>query len=111
VPSAEDKAWLVVDYKPTGDGSLESGPEASDCMLPFAAFTVSDGTGTYPVVDKHSSMVEFDNDQRLVFEVPAELTTATLRLATQGFTCRFAGDDYPYTATGEATVAMTLPQD
>ena len=109
VPSADDKAWLVVVYEPTGDGSLES--EASGCVLPFAAFTVSDRTGTYPVVDKHSSMVEFDSDQRLVFEVPADLTTATLRIATQGFTCGFAGDDYPYAATGEATVAMTLPQD
>lgn len=111
MPSAKDKAWLVVDYKPTGDGSLESSPDASGCVVPFAGFTVSDGKGTYPVVDKQSSMEEFDSDQRLVFEVPADLTKATLRIAPQGFSCAFAGDDYPYTVTTEATVEMTLPQD
>jgi hypothetical protein len=111
VPADKKKAWLVVTYEPTGEGALEYEPSAIGCMVPFAAFTLDDGTTTYPVVDKHSTMKEFSSEQRLVFEVPASLTRATLKLATPGFSCASGGMDYPVTATGEATVDMTLPQD
>jgi hypothetical protein len=43
--------------------------------------------------------------------VPADLTSAKLKLATPGFSCASGGTDYPFTASGEATVDMTLPQD
>jgi hypothetical protein len=112
VPSAKDKAWLVVNYEPTGEGSLDLNPDAAACVLPFAAFSLADKAGTkYPVVDKHSSMEEFASEKVLVFEVPADLTDAALTLTTPGFNCTNGGTPYPYTASGQATVAMTLPAD
>ncbi len=112
VPAADDKAWLVVTYEPTGDGSLDLSPDAAACVVPFAAFSLADGTGgKYPVIDKHSSMEEFESEKVLVFEVPADLTDATLTVAPQGFNCSNGGTPYPYTASGSATVTMTLPED
>lgn len=111
VPADDEHAWLVVDYEPTGEGSLESNPDAIGCVLPFAAFVLNDGKADHPVVDKYSTMEEFDSERRLVFEVPADLTDARLTLKPQGFSCASGGMDYAYTASGEATVAMTLPKD
>lgn len=112
VPSDDKKAWLVVTYEPTGDGSLHLSPDAAACTLPFAAFTLTDKDGAkYPVVDKHSSMEQFASEKFLVFEVPAELEGATLTLTTTGFNCTLGGTEYPYTASGSAEVAMTLPND
>lgn len=111
VPSGEDKAWLVVTYEPTGDGSLHLSPDASACTVPFAAFGVSADGGTYPVVDKHSSMEEFASEKVLVFEVPADLGDAVLTAAPTSFTCTNGGVDYPYTVSGEAKIEMTLPED
>jgi len=112
VPSADDKAWLVVTYEPTGDGSLHLNPDAAACTVPFAAFSLSGGAGgTYPVVDKHSSMEEFAAEKVLVFEVPADLGAAVLTAAPAGFNCTNGGIDYPYTVSGQAKVEMTLPAD
>jgi hypothetical protein len=111
VPTDAKNAWLVVTYEPTGEGSLQFSPDATACVVPFAAFKLNDGTKDYAVVDKHSTMKEFASQQTLVFEVPASLTDATLTLATQGFSCTNGGTQYPYTASGQATVTMTLPQD
>jgi hypothetical protein len=112
VPEDKTKAWLVVDYEPTGEGSLQYAPDATGCVVPFAAFSLNDGSTDYPVVDKHSTMEEFSSTQRLVFEVPAELTTAKLTLKAQGFSCRSGGMDYAFTPSGQAaTVDMTLPSD
>jgi hypothetical protein len=112
VPGGQDKAWLVVTYEPIGEGVLEgSSPSARACVVPFSGFTLKDGTATYPVVDQHSSMKEFEPEQTLVFEVPADLTTATLELTTEGFQCANAGIDEAHTASGTATVAMTLPEN
>lgn len=109
-PSAEDKAWLVVTYEPDGEGSLRLDPDPSGCVVPFTAFTVSaaDGT-TAPVVDRHSTMEAFDSEKTLVFEVPADLTEATLTLAAAPFGCQWAGQSEPYTATGRADVSIKLP--
>ncbi len=112
VPSDQEKAWLVVTYEPSGDGSLRLSPNASACVLPFAAFTLTDDAGaTYPVIDKHSSMKHFESKKVLVFEVPADLSDATLKLASPGFNCTLGGTEYPYTASGSAEVTMTLPND
>lgn len=112
VPGGDDKAWLVVTYEPTGEGSLDRTSEATGCVVPFAAFTLGDPDGgTYPVVDKHSAMELFDTAKELVFEVPATLTAATLTMTTPGFSCRSGGIESPFTASGAATVAMTLPED
>lgn len=111
VPADKDNAWLVVDYEPTGDGSLQYTPDAIGCTVPFAAFVLNDGTSDHAVVDKHSTMKEFSSTQRLVFEVPADLTKARLTLKTPGFSCASGGDDYPFTTGGEATIDMTLPKD
>lgn len=110
-PGADDKAWLTVTYEPTGDGSMDDVSGPSGCVLPFAAFTLTAGGETYPVVDKHSAMEEFEPEKVLVFEVPADLTEATLTVKAQPFNCAFAGNDYPYRPTGEATVKITLPED
>jgi hypothetical protein len=112
VPSGQDKAWLVITYEPGGDGSLHLSPDASACVLPFASFTLTDGAGeTYPVIDKHSSMKQHDSEKILVFEVPAELSDATLKLTSTGFNCTLGGIEYAYTASGSAEVKMTLPND
>lgn len=112
VPADKTKAWLVVDYEPTGEGALQSSPDATGCMVPFASFALGEGTDEYAVVDKHSKMEEFSSEQRLVFEVPADLTAATLTLKPLGFSCRSGGMDYPFTAGGQpATIEMTLPRD
>jgi hypothetical protein len=112
VPGADDKAWLVVTYEPSGEGSLDRTSEATGCVVPFAAFTLGDPAGgVYPVVDKHSTMELFDTAKSLVFEVPADLTAATLTLSTPGFSCRSGGIESPFTATGAAAVEMTLPED
>ena len=112
VPSDPDRAWLAVTYDATGDGTLEFDPSPSSCVLPFSAFTLTDGDHkTYPVVDKHSSMEEFTTTHLLVFEVPADLTEATLTVKTPTFQCNNAGLNLIMTTTGEATVSMTLPQD
>ena len=110
VPGADDKAWLVVTYEPTGDGSMElNGP--SGCVLPFAAFALTADGATYPVVDKNSEMEEFESEKVLVFEVPASLTKATLTVKAQPFNCASGGNDYPFRPTAEATVEITLPED
>jgi hypothetical protein len=112
VPSGQDKAWLVITYEPGGDGSLHLSPDASACILPFAAFTLTDSAGTtYPVIDKHSAMEQFDSEKTLVFEVPADLADATLKLTSTGFNCSLGGIEHPYTASGSAEVKMTLPND
>ena len=111
VPAADDKAWLAVTYEPTGDGSMDDVSGPSGCVLPFAAFAVTADGESYPVVDKYSTMEEFDSEKMLVFEVPASLTTATLTVKAQPFNCAFAGDDYPYRPTAEAAVEITLPED
>jgi hypothetical protein len=110
VPSDTKNAWLVITYEPTGEGSLQFSPDAASCTVPFAAFKINDGQKDY-AVDKHSTMKEFASEQTLVFEVPAELSDATLTLSTQGFSCTNGGTQYPYTASGAATVEMTLPKD
>lgn len=110
VPGADDKAWLVVTYEPTGDGSIDlNGP--SGCVLPFAAFALTADGETYPVVDRNSEMAEFESEKVLVFEVPASLTKATLTVKAQPFNCASGGNDYPYRPTAEATVEVTLPED
>lgn len=111
VPGDEDKSWLVIDYEPIGEGALEYSPEASTCVPPFNSFTLSAGGSSYPVVDKQSKMEAFSSSQRLTFEVPATLTDATLTMKTAGFNCTFATSPVPFTASGEATVTMTLPAD
>jgi hypothetical protein len=112
VPSDPNSAWLIVTYEPTGEGVLEYNPSAIACVVPFADFTLTDGEQkTYPVVDKHSSMEEFESEQTLVFEVPATLSDATLTLTSAGFRCANGGIDEAFTASGTATVAMTLPED
>lgn len=110
-PADDEHAWLVIDYEPSGEGSLQYAPEAIGCVVPFAAFTLNDGATDHPVVDKHSKMEEFSSAQRLVFEVPADLTDARLTLKTQSFTCASGGTDYPFTVSGDATVVMSLPED
>jgi hypothetical protein len=111
MPADPGNAWLVVTYEPTGDGSIDDVSGPGGCVLPFAAFTLTAAGETYAVVDKHSEMEEFDSRKTLVFEVPADLTEATLTVKAQSFNCAFAGDDYPYRATGQATVEITLPED
>jgi hypothetical protein len=111
VPGADDKAWLVVTYEPGGDGSIEDVSGALGCVLPFASFALTSAGQTYPVVDKHSEMVEFESEKVLVFEVPASLTEATLTVKAQPFSCRSGGIEYPYRATAEAAVEITLPED
>lgn len=107
-PSDAAKAWLVITYEPTGDGSMEY---MTGCKLPFAGFTLTADGDTYPVVDKNSEMDQYDEQKTLVFEVPAELTDATLSVKAQSFTCESGSIDYPFRATGEATVEITLPED
>ena len=112
MPADPDKAWLVLAYEATGDGSMDDVSGPSGCVLPFAAFTLTDADGgTYAVVDKHSEMAEFETQKLLVFEVPADLTEAKLIVKPQSFNCAFAGNDYPYRATAEAKVDITLPED
>ncbi|HEX6355289.1 hypothetical protein [Actinophytocola sp.] len=108
VPGDTDKAWLIVTYEPTGEGVLESNPSATHCVVPFADFNLADDKGgAYPVVDKHSTMKEYASEQTLVFEVPATLSDATFTLKSAGFRCADGG----VTASGTATVEMTLPED
>jgi hypothetical protein len=111
VPAEKDTAWLVVVYESTGDGSIDDAGGPNGCVLPFAAFTLTAGTDTYPVIDKHSAMEEFESEKTLVFEVPSDLSAATLTVKAQPFTCRFSGDDYSYRPTAEAAVEITLPED
>jgi hypothetical protein len=111
VPSGKDKAWLVVTYEPTGDGSLEYAPDAADCTVPFAAFTLTGDGGTYPVVDKHSAMDDSATEKVLVFEVPADLGDAVLTAAPTSFTCDDAGTKYSFAVSGQAKVNITLPED
>jgi hypothetical protein len=108
LPGDTDKAWLIVTYEPTGEGVLEYSPSATHCVVPFADFKLADDkAGTYPVVDKHSTMKEYAPEQTLVFEVPATLGDATLTLTSAGFRCA----DGSVAASGTATVTMTLPED
>ncbi len=107
-PADPAKAWAVIDYEVTGDGSMEY---MTGCVLPFAAFTLTSDGETYPVVDKHSEMDEYDQRKILVFEVPAGLTAATLTVKAQSFTCESGSVDYAYRTTGEATLEITLPED
>lgn len=111
LPGGKDKAWLVITYDAVGEGVLEYSPDASACQPPFNAFTLSDGTNQYAVVDKQSKVEPFASEQRLAFEVPADLKEATLTMATPGFNCTYGGEAVPFTASGEAKVTMTLPAD
>lgn len=111
MPSDKGKAWLVITYEPTGEGALEYNPPASACAVPFANFAVTDGKGTYPAVDKYSSMEAFKQEKTLVFEAPADLTDATLSLTTPGFQCDNTGWTDEFTSDGApANVKMTLPE-
>jgi hypothetical protein len=109
-PSGPDKAWLAVRFEPTGEGAMEY--KATGCVVPFAAFGVTDDSGgAYPVVDRHSSMDQYETVKTLVFEVPADLATAKLNLTTTSLTCKYGGVDYPFAVSGPATVAMDFPED
>lgn len=112
VPSGDKKAWLIITYEPTSEGSLDR-LQATNCMVPFAAFKLTDDEGgEYAVVDRHSVMDEYESEKRLVFEVPATLTEATLSLTTPGFPCTSGSLEYPFTSPGPpATVEVTLPED
>jgi hypothetical protein len=107
-PADTAKAWVEITYEATGDGSLNY---VIGCVLPFTAFTLTSDGKPYPVVDKHSEMDEYDQQKTLVFEVPAELTDATLTVKAQSFTCESGSIDYTYRATADATVEITLPED
>lgn len=109
VPSDKDSAWLVLRYEPTGDGSLEY-IGVGDCALPFASFELTEDGKTHSVVDKHSDMDKYSS-KTLVFEVPATLTEATLTVKPSSFGCDLGARVEPFTATGEATVKITLPED
>jgi hypothetical protein len=111
MPSAKDKAWLVVSFEATGEGTLEDNPPASACEPPFTDFTLADDKGgTYPVVDNHSSME--GQDKTLAFEVPADLTKAKLVFKSAGFQCVNTGWTDTFTSDGvPAEVSMTLPED
>jgi hypothetical protein len=112
MPSDKEKAWLVITYEPTGEGSLEDNPSASACTVPFANFTVGDGKSTYPAVDRYSSMDGYKSEKTVVFEVPAAMTDATLSLATPGFQCDNTGWTDEFSSDGVAVnVKMTLPKD
>ena len=112
MPSDKEKAWLVVTYEPTGEGALENYPSASACTVPFANFTLGDGKGTYPAVDRYSSMDVYKSEKTLVFEVPAALTSATLSLQTPGFQCENTGWTDEFSSDGAPVdVKMTLPED
>lgn len=109
-PADEKKAWLIVTYEPGGEGSVDY--RESGCVLPFASFKLTDEDGAeYAVVDKHSSMEEFESEKVLTFEVPAELSKATLTVAPTNFTCVDAGTDHPYTVSTNATVELSFPED
>ncbi len=111
MPADQGTAWLVITYEPTGDGSMDDVSGANACVLPFAAFTLTADGETYSVVGKHSEMAALEPEKVLVFEVPADLTEATLTVKAPTFNCVYAGDDYPYRPTKEATVEITLPED
>ncbi|WP_133908714.1 hypothetical protein [Actinophytocola oryzae] len=111
VPADKEKAWLVIDYEPGSEGSLDYLSEASACVPPFTAFTLNNGIQDYPAVDRQSKVEALASDQRLAFEVPADLTDATLTMKTTELSCDFGGLAFPFTASGEAKVTMTLPQD
>lgn len=109
-PSARDKAWLIVTYEPSADGSVEY--METGCVLPFASFTLTDDKGgEYQVVDKHSEMEEFETKKVLTFEVPADLAKATLSIAPTTFSCPHGGTDQPFTVTRNATVDLDFPKE
>ncbi|WP_253779430.1 hypothetical protein [Goodfellowiella coeruleoviolacea] len=105
-PEARDKAWLVLRYKAVGEGP-NSG-YASQCAVPLPAYTLTDDKGgTYQPVDRHS---RFDSDGAVVtFEVPADLATATLRVAPTTLNCDTGGTSEPWPASGAAEIPFTLP--
>jgi hypothetical protein len=112
MPSDDEKAWLVITYEASGEGSLAEYPPAAGCDVPFADFTLADGKGTYPVVDRYSSMEAHSREKTLVFEVPADLTAATLSLKSQVYQCVNTGWTDTFTSDGvPAEVKMTLPED
>ncbi len=109
-PADPKKTWLSVVYEPTADGAVEHDAPASSCVMPFEAFTLeSDGT-TYPVNSQHSTMEMFESEKVLVFEVPADLTDATLTAAPTAMTCT-SGLDYPFTVKDTATVEISFPKE
>jgi hypothetical protein len=111
MPSDETKAWLILTFEAIGEGSLEYNPPATACEVPYTDFTLSDDKGgTFPVVDKHSSLE--NTDKTLAFEVPQDLEGATLTLRSAGFRCVNTGYYSDYTSDGAAAeVKMTLPED
>lgn len=109
-PSDPKNTWLSVVYEPGADGSLDYNASGPSCVVPFEAFTlVADGQ-TYQVNSQHSTMKEFDSEKVLVFEVPADLTEATLNAAPTSFPCSNGGMDYPFTVTNTAAIEISFPE-
>lgn len=109
-PADPKNTWLSVVYEPTVDGVIEGDAPASSCVVPFAAFTLESDGQTYQVNSQHSTMEEYESEKVLVFEVPADLTDATLTVAPTAITCA-SGPDYPYTVTNTAAIEISFPED
>jgi len=109
-PDDPKNTWLSVIYEPTADGGIEYDAPASSCVVPFEAFTLESEGQTYQVNSQHSTMEQFESEKVLVFEVPADLTDATLKAAPAAMTCT-SGLDYPFTVTNTAAIEINFPED
>jgi hypothetical protein len=108
LPSGPDKAWLVLAHETRGDGSLDS--SFYECGIPSTAYTLTDDSGTaYQAAGKYFTGGTMGGDQTVVFEVPADLTTAELTVAPQSFSCN-GGIDVTFTATAPGKVSISLPE-
>jgi hypothetical protein len=107
-PSADDKAWLTVT-------AAEEVSGAGSCSATIDAYALTDSDGArYEPVPSASTIAEpgiLDGVVSTVtFEVPADLTSATLTVAPATVPCQVSTATFrPVPARGQATIEITLP--
>lgn len=111
VPADPDKAWLSFLV------SKEIEP-AGICTAPLSAYSLTDADATaYQPSDAASSVPEAgfltdDTNSVIGFEVPADLESATLTVATTQLPCETSTATVTTVgARGQASIAVTLPKD
>jgi hypothetical protein len=111
VPADPDKAWLsfLVDKEVEPEGI---------CTAPLSAYALTDAAGTaYQPAEGASKVPEAgfltDDEKAIVaFEVPVDLTSATLTVAPTQIPCETSTAEVTTVqARGQASIAVTLPKE
>jgi hypothetical protein len=104
-PAQADEALLVLAIK---NPVVASDSPVTSCDLPLSAFTLAWSGGTAYSPKPDSSMTS-TSAMKVVFEVPANLQHATMKVSTNKPTCRTGSGPERWTTERPARISITVP--